>query len=113
MTGKTIGFIGLGMMGTPMCACLVKAGHKLYVADADAARVEAVCAELAASPLTPEVAGELDVLITMLPNSGIVEAVLLQDGWADRLSKGALVIDMSSSEPTRSRALGETLAERR
>ncbi len=111
MTGKTIGFIGLGMMGTPMCACLVKAGHRLYVTDADAARVEDMCGQLPVSPLTPEAAGDLDVLITMLPNSAIVEAVLFQDGWADRLPKGALVIDMSSSEPTRSRALGETLAE--
>ncbi|MBL7405605.1 NAD(P)-dependent oxidoreductase, partial [Escherichia coli] len=52
----------------------------------------------------------LDLLITMLPNSAIVEAVLLDDGWADALPAGATVIDMSSSEPVRSRALGETLA---
>ena len=46
----------------------------------------------------------------MLPNSAIVEAVLLDEGWADALPAGATVIDMSSSEPVRSRTLGEALA---
>ncbi len=112
MIAKTIGFIGLGMMGTPMSTCLAKAGYTLYVADADAARVAEVCGQIAASPLTPQTAGDLDVLVTMLPSSTIVEAVLLQDGWADRLRKGSLVIDMSSSEPTRSRTLAGILGER-
>jgi 3-hydroxyisobutyrate dehydrogenase len=111
MTGKTIGFVGLGMMGAPMCACLAKAGFKLYVSDIDANRTKEICDELSASPLTPEAAKSVDVLITMLPNSAIVEGSLLQDGWAQHLPKGALVIDMSSSEPTRSRELGATLAE--
>jgi 3-hydroxyisobutyrate dehydrogenase len=64
--------------------------------------------------LQAENAAELDVLITMLPNSAIVESVLLGDGangWANRLAKGAVVIDMSSSEPERSRKLGATLEE--
>lgn len=111
MTGKTIGFIGLGMMGAPMSACLSKAGFALYVSDIDANRTREICDQLSASPLTPETAKSLDVLITMLPNSAIVESSLLQDGWAKHLPKGALVIDMSSSEPTRSRDLGATLAE--
>ncbi|PZU25619.1 MAG: 2-hydroxy-3-oxopropionate reductase [Shinella sp.] len=110
MAGKTIGFIGLGMMGAPMCACLVKAGFRLLVADADPARVKAVCSELSVSPLTQEVTGDVDILITMLPNSKIVETVLLANAWAAALRKGALVIDMSSSEPVRSRDLGATLA---
>lgn len=109
---KTIGFIGLGMMGEPMSACLAAAGFRLYVADADAARVAAVCEGLGASPLTLDVAGELDMLVTMLPNSDIVEKVLLGDGWAKRLRGGALVVDMSSSEPVRSRELAGSLAAR-
>jgi 3-hydroxyisobutyrate dehydrogenase len=48
----------------------------------------------------------------MLPNSAIVEAVLLNDGFASKMRKGALVIDMSSSEPLRSRDLAATLAEK-
>ncbi|MFC3075051.1 NAD(P)-dependent oxidoreductase [Shinella pollutisoli] len=113
MTGRTIGFIGLGMMGTPMCACLAAAGHRLHVADADPARVAEVCERFSAEPLTWDVAPGLDMLITMLPNSAIVEAVLLEDGWAGRLARGALVMDMSSSEPTRSRDLATTLAAQR
>ncbi len=112
MTGKTIGFVGLGMMGEPMSACLAKAGYTLFVSDVDANRTKEICDKLSASPLTPETAKTLDVLITMLPNSKIVETALLENGWADHLRKGALVIDMSSSEPTRSRDLGATLAER-
>lgn len=98
------------MMGAPMSACLVKAGFRLLVADADALRVSSMCEELSVSPLTLDVAAEVDVLITMLPNSKIVETVLLANGWAAALRKGALVIDMSSSEPVRSRELGATLA---
>lgn len=111
MTPRTIGFIGLGMMGAPMTACLAKAGFDLLLLDADAARTEKLCQERAARQLTVEAAATLDVLITMLPTSDIVEQVLLRDGWADRLKASAIVIDMSSSEPVRSRALGETLAQ--
>ncbi|WP_296186098.1 NAD(P)-dependent oxidoreductase [Pseudomonas sp. UBA1879] len=107
---QRIGFIGLGMMGTPMTACLAKAGFQLFLADADAGRLRDVQATLNASALTPENAKSLDILITMLPNSTIVENVLLgEGGWAASLAPQAVVIDMSSSEPARSRDLGQTL----
>jgi 3-hydroxyisobutyrate dehydrogenase len=112
---KRIGFIGLGMMGTPMVQCLAGSGFELYLDDADAARVDTLTAQTGGQRLQAENAAELDVLITMLPNSAIVESVLLGDGangWANRLAKGAVVIDMSSSEPERSRKLGATLEER-
>jgi len=107
---QRIGFIGLGMMGTPMSTCLTKAGFQLFLADADAGRLRDVQATLNASALTPENAQTLDVLITMLPNSTIVENVLLgEGGWAASLAPHAVVIDMSSSEPARSRDLGQKL----
>ncbi|MEN5028522.1 NAD(P)-dependent oxidoreductase [Pseudomonas sp. Ps21-P2] len=107
---QRIGFIGLGMMGTPMTACLAKAGFELFLADADAGRLRDVQATLNASALTAENAKSLDILITMLPNSDIVERVLLgEDGWAASLAPQAVVIDMSSSEPARSRELGQRL----
>lgn len=112
---KRIGFIGLGMMGTPMVQCLANGGFELFVADADAARTEAIVAQTGAHRLSTENASTLDVLITMLPNSAIVECVLLGDGAegvAARLPAGAVVIDMSSSEPERSRKLGAVLEER-
>jgi 3-hydroxyisobutyrate dehydrogenase len=112
---KRIGFIGLGMMGAPMVQCLVNAGFDLYIDDADAARADTLAAQTGAQRLTHDNAAALDALITMLPNSAIVESVLLgggDDGWASRLAKGAVVIDMSSSEPERSRKLGAALEER-
>jgi 3-hydroxyisobutyrate dehydrogenase len=112
---KRIGFIGLGMMGAPMVQCLTNAGFALYIDDADAARADTLAAQAGAQRLTRDNAASLDVLITMLPNSAIVENVLLgggSDGWASRLAKGAVVIDMSSSEPERSRKLGAMLEER-
>jgi 3-hydroxyisobutyrate dehydrogenase len=110
---KRVGFIGLGMMGAPMVQCLRNAGFELFIDDADAARADALAEQTGAHRLSADNAGALDVLITMLPNSAIVEAVVLGDGdntgWAARLAKGAVVIDMSSSEPERSRELGKTL----
>ena len=112
---KRIGFIGLGMMGAPMVQCLVNAGFALYIDDADSARADTLATQTGTQRLTRDNAASLDVLITMLPNSAIVEGVLLgggNDGWASRLAKGAVVIDMSSSEPERSRKLGSMLEER-
>ncbi|MFM0419003.1 NAD(P)-dependent oxidoreductase [Paraburkholderia aromaticivorans] len=110
---KRVGFIGLGMMGAPMVQCLRNAGFELFIDDADAARADALAEQTGAHRLSADNAGALDALITMLPNSAIVEAVVLGDGdntgWAARLAKGAVVIDMSSSEPERSRELGKTL----
>lgn len=101
------------MMGAPMVQCLAAAGFELFVGDADAARVSLLEELSRIERLTPDHAASLDVLITMLPNSDIVERVLLGDGdaagWAARLGKGGVVIDMSSSEPERSRRLGNTL----
>jgi 3-hydroxyisobutyrate dehydrogenase len=110
---KRIGFIGLGMMGAPMVQCLRKAGFELFIADADAARADMLADQMGAQRLNADNAESLDALITMLPTSAIVEAVVLGEdagnGWAARLAKGAVVIDMSSSEPERSRELGKTL----
>ncbi|ABE34980.1 NAD binding domain of 6-phosphogluconate dehydrogenase family protein [Paraburkholderia xenovorans LB400] len=114
---KRVGFIGLGMMGAPMVQCLRKAGFELFIDDADAARADTLAEQSGSHRLNADNAGSLDALITMLPNSAIVEAVVLGDGnntgWAARLAKGAVVIDMSSSEPERSRALGKTLEAQR
>ncbi|HEX4024771.1 MAG TPA: NAD(P)-dependent oxidoreductase [Steroidobacteraceae bacterium] len=117
---QRIGFIGLGMMGAPMARRLLRAGFELFVADADEARLGAFTAAgaeagtgAAAQRLTSANADRLDALITMLPNSDVVEGVLIDSAgprWAAALPGGAVVLDMSSSEPARSRALGTTLA---
>jgi 3-hydroxyisobutyrate dehydrogenase len=117
-----IGFVGVGMMGAPMARCLLRAGYELFIADTEAARVAAFTDGGEAHTLEPRNAARLDVLITMLPNSQIVERALLGGdpsesgaasaaGWAKHLPPGALVIDMSSSEPARSRQLAVTLSQ--
>jgi 3-hydroxyisobutyrate dehydrogenase len=111
---QRIGFIGLGMMGAPMAQCLSNGGFELFIADVDEARTAALRTQLGAAALSPANASSLDALITMLPNSDVVETVLLGGGdeaWSRLLPKGAVIIDMSSSEPERSRKLGATLAE--
>lgn len=118
MTSKNIGFIGIGHMGTPMATNLAHhdGGFALFLSDQDDSRITELCADLEATPLNAEAATSLDALITMLPNSDIVDGVVLGDdmggGWAQHLQEGATVIDMSSAVPKRSRTLGKRLAER-
>ena len=111
---QRIGFVGLGMMGGPMVERLASKGFDLFIADADAARAERLRTKVGAATLSDAALASLDALITMLPNSAIVEQVLLGEdgkgGLARSLPRGATVIDMSSSEPGRSRDLGKTLA---
>lgn len=103
-----IAFIGLGNMGSPMTARLVAAGYEVHGFDvAEAARAR--FAEVGGNPAetaTLAVDGA-DVIITMLPNSDIVEAVVA-DVLPDT-KPGALFVDMSSSEPLRTRELAATV----
>lgn len=106
-----IGFIGLGNMGTPMSRRLVEAGFPVTGTDLSAdnrSRLAAAGGTAVDSAL--EVAQSADVLILMLPNSSIVESVLEADGVAAALPEGAVVVDMSSSEPLRTRDLATRLA---
>ena len=114
---NSIGFIGLGMMGFPMAGHLLAAGHALTVLDASPGRQDKFLAE---HPGATGAAGladfaAMDMVITMLPDSGIVESVVLDQpsrpGLISLLRRGATLIDMSSSEPMRSRALAKTLAD--
>jgi 3-hydroxyisobutyrate dehydrogenase len=111
---KRIGFVGLGAMGWPMATNLVKAGFQLYVFDARAAETERFAAEVggeAAASL--RALGEAsDIVITMLPTSKVVAAVLLEEnGIAAGLRPDAVVIDMSSGVPTETAAIAERLAK--
>ena len=108
------GFIGLGIMGKPMAKNLLKAGYRLVVFDTNAAPMKelaAVGAETAASP--KEVAEKCDVVVTMLPNSPHVRAVLLgPQGVIEGAGPGKTVIDMSSIAPLASREIASLLAEK-
>jgi 3-hydroxyisobutyrate dehydrogenase len=107
---ERIGFVGLGQMGAPMARNLARAGFGLAVADANAAAVERLAAELACE--TPEslvaVGAGCRVVITMLPDGKAVREVVL----AMEPARHSIVIDMSSSSPVGTRELGRALAER-
>jgi 3-hydroxyisobutyrate dehydrogenase-like beta-hydroxyacid dehydrogenase len=98
-----IGFIGLGVMGTPMAGHLAKAGHALTVLDVDRAKAERLAAahpgvRVAATPR--EVAEAADVVVTMLPSGEYVREVALGPaGLTEGFEGGELLIDTSSCEP--------------
>jgi 2-hydroxy-3-oxopropionate reductase len=94
-----IGFIGLGIMGRPMALNLKKAGHDLIVPERASLKDDVrAAAEVVADPRA--VAAKSEVLILMLPDTPDVEAALFgENGAAEGLNRGALVIDMSSISP--------------
>ncbi|OBX04334.1 tartronate semialdehyde reductase [Gallibacterium genomosp. 3] len=102
-----IGFIGLGIMGKPMSKNLLKAGYSLVVMDRNQEVVKEVVAAGAVSAETPKaVAEQVDVIITMLPNSPHVKSVVLgENGVVEGAKAGSVVIDMSSIAPLASREI--------
>ncbi len=110
-----IGFIGLGIMGKPMAKNLVKAGYELVVSDkyAKASVEELVACGATAANTNAEVAAQVDILITMVPNSPHVkEALFGENGAAEALKPGSIVLDCSSINPVDSREISEELAKK-
>jgi len=108
---ETVGFVGLGNMGGPMSARLVRAGFRVNGFDpAPGARDALTEAGGTAVPnLAGAVAGAATVVL-MLPNSDIVSATVRDEGFV--AGPGTVVVDMSSSEPLRTRELAAELKER-
>lgn len=106
-----VGFIGLGIMGRPMAKNLVKAGYELVVFDFNKEAVaDLVSCGAVAVANGKEVASQVDVVITMVPNSPHVRAAVLgENGVAEGAKAGTVVIDMSSIDPTESKAIGAEL----
>ncbi len=95
-----VGFIGLGIMGTPMAANLVAAGHSLQVFDLKPVPSTLTEKGVGSCDSGREVAERTDVIITMVPDTPHVEAVLFgKSGVAEGLSRGKTVVDMSSISP--------------
>ncbi|MHB1295669.1 MAG: 2-hydroxy-3-oxopropionate reductase [Anaerolineae bacterium] len=101
MDKKTIGFIGLGIMGAPMAGHLMDAGHAIVCYDVMPAAIERLAAKGAKGAASPqEVAGQVDVVISMVPDSPDVERVYMgEDGVLKSAKPGTLLIDMSSISP--------------
>ncbi|MFF5289662.1 NAD(P)-dependent oxidoreductase [Paractinoplanes globisporus] len=104
----TVAFIGLGNMGGPMSARLVRAGHDVRGFDvAPAARQALADAGGTAARDLDAALRDAATVVLMLPSSDVVEAII----HSGRFAPGTVVVDMSSSEPLRTRALASSLAD--
>ena len=111
----TIGFIGLGNMGAPMAANLVKAGHRVTAFDIVAAKAEALASAGGRVAATvPEAAASGEIVITMLPAGPEVRSVYLgDDGVLVHARPGALLIDCSTIDVETARVVAAAAAEAR
>lgn len=108
-----IGFVGLGRMGVPMVANLIRSGFDVSAVDISAeARTRAESVGATAGADLGALSGVIDLLVLMLPDSDAVENVLDDADAIGVLTDGLLVADMSSSQPGRTRELAARLAPR-
>ena len=107
-----IGFIGLGIMGRPMALNLIKGGHTLFLHSRSGVPQDLTGAGGRACQSAREVASQSEVVITMVPDTPDVEAVLFgNDGVAQGLSAGKTVVDMSSISPIATKSFAKRIGE--
>jgi 2-hydroxy-3-oxopropionate reductase len=107
-----IGFIGLGIMGRPMALNLIKGGHRLFLHSRSGVPQDLTAAGGRACQSPREVASQSDVVITMVPDTPDVEAVLFgPNGVAEGLSAGKTVVDMSSISPIATKQFAKRIAD--
>lgn len=111
---ERIGFIGLGLMGKPMARNLLTAGYPLAVFNRSRAAIDELAGEGAAAATSPrEVAERSDVVITIVPDSPDVEAVVLgPNGLLEGARAGMLLVDMSTIAPATVKRVAEALGAR-
>jgi 2-hydroxy-3-oxopropionate reductase len=98
--GLKLGFVGLGIMGAPMAAHLVKAGHMVFLSTRSQIPAELLVDQAQACTSAKEVAQKADIIFMMLPDTPDVAKVLFGDnGVASGLTAGKTVVDMSSISP--------------
>jgi 3-hydroxyisobutyrate dehydrogenase len=109
-----IGFIGLGLMGRPMAANLLKAGFAVTVWNRTASRTEPLVAQGAKAAATPrEAASAADVLITIVSDPPALEQVLWgEQGALPALRRGSVLVDSSTVSPKLARRVAAACAER-
>ncbi len=107
-----LGFIGLGIMGSPMAHRLIEAGNLLLINDIDPAAMEKLEKLGARSASLAQIGQECEIVFTILPNGATVQEVLFSSqGVANHLQPGSLVVDMSSVTPTESMACARKLED--
>ncbi len=111
---KTVGLVGVGVMGRPMARNLVKGGYQVRAYDISQSAVDAIANEGATPASSPsDTTLDADFVITMLPKgSNVFDAVFGADGIADEIREDALYIDMSTILPADTDEIGRRLAER-
>lgn len=111
---ERVGFIGLGIMGRPMARHLLEAGYALTVLrTGKPAMIELVAAGAEAVNKPSDVGARSDIVITMLPDSAIVEQVALgEDGVLEAQSPGSIFIDMSTTIPAVARKIADAAKRR-
>jgi len=107
---SNIGFVGLGIMGTPMAGNLIKGGHKLSLFSIPSVPQGLVDAGGTACANGKEVAEQSDIIITMVPDTPHVQAALFNEGGiAEGLSTGKIVVDMSSISPIETKTFAKRI----
>ena len=114
MSGETIGFVGLGIMGLPMAKNLLEAGYDVVGHNRSREPVEELVDHGGGSADSPKEATErADVLITCLPDSAVVSELMRADeGILAGVGEGTTVVDMSTISPTVTEELAAEVSER-
>jgi 3-hydroxyisobutyrate dehydrogenase len=114
MSKPAVGFIGLGLMGRPMAANLLKAGFPVTVWNRTASRTQALVAQGARAAATPrEAAAAADVLITIVSDPPALEQVLFgEQGALAGLRRGSVLVDSSTVSPALARRVAAACADR-
>jgi len=109
-----VGYIGLGIMGKPMARNVMKAGYEVVVHNRSRQSVKELVEQGAIEAHSPaEVAGQVDVVFTNLPDSPDVELVALgEEGIIEGAHEGLIFIDNSTIKPATARSIGRKLAEK-
>lgn len=110
----SVGYIGLGLMGKPMARNILKAGYPLVVHNRSREAVQELVREGAQAAFSPaEVASQVDVVFTNLPDSPDVELVAIgEDGIIEGVHNGLIFVDNSTIKPATARQIAEVMAEK-
>ncbi len=107
-----LGFIGLGIMGSPMAGQLIKSGHQVFIHTRSKVPAELLDTSATVCSSPKEVAQQADIIFTMVPDTPDVEKVLFSEsGVASGLGKGKIVVDMSSISPIATKEFAKRINE--
>lgn len=110
---KTVGFIGLGIMGRPMAKNLLEKGCDLYIYDLNKEVVNEFIGLGAKEASLEKIGEKCEVIFTILPNGKIVQDVLFgENGVSKNIKEGTIICDMSSVTPTESKTCAKKLKEK-